>query len=282
MAIQAENKLLFQGGKGPIGRIVQSALLTNIGTQGKRTLPFFAIVYAMEGQCVYRHADGRSRLLEAGDLLVVFPGVPHSYDCAPGQEWKQFYVIFDGPVFEAWRQGGVLDARRCIYHLEPVAFWRDRFLTMVSTWPVNNPFSLVPICSMQTMLAEVIESHGHSPADRKDLAWLDGVYQRIAEADSAVVFDVPALAAEMGMSYVMFRKKFTALARMSPGKYHALLVMRRACRWMHEESISSKEIAHRLGFSSEYYFSRRFKQIIGQSPRVYRQNLNRRAPVKNS
>jgi AraC-like DNA-binding protein len=128
---------------------------------------------------------------------------------------------------------------------------------------------------LQALLAEAIESHGHSPAEREKVIWLQRAYELISAGDTHATFPMESVAAAIDMSYATFRSKFTALARMSPGRYHALQVMRNACRWMHEESLSSKEIADRLGFCNEYHFSKRFKQIIGTSPSVYRAGLGR-------
>jgi len=47
----------------------------------------------------------------------------------------------------------------------------------------------------------------------------------------------------------------------------------RACELMCESRFTDSEIAERLGFCDEFYFSRRFKEITGKSPRMFRKNL---------
>jgi len=40
-------------------------------------------------------------------------------------------------------------------------------------------------------------------------------------------------------------------------------------------NLTDRQIAERLGFCDEFYFSRRFKQLTGRSPRQFREELPR-------
>ncbi|HEX4123813.1 MAG TPA: AraC family transcriptional regulator [Tepidisphaeraceae bacterium] len=281
MATAFKNRLLYKGGiPSKIGRLIESAVVANSsGTGPMRILDAYCIVYVLEGRCLYEHPGGDRRTFAAGDFFFVFPGIPHTYGAAPDNRWSQFYILFEGAAFDLWRSRGLLDPDRFAYHLQPVDYWLGRFESMFDALHRGDPHSMQPVCALQALLAEAIESHGHSPAERENVVWLRQAFEKIAEGDAAARLDMASLAEAMGMSYAAFRKKFTALARMSPGRYHASLVMRRACQWMHEELVSSKEIARRLGFCNEYHFSRRFKQVVGVAPSAYRRRLSQAAPV---
>ena len=75
------------------------------------------------------------------------------------------------------------------------------------------------------------------------------------------------------MGYETFRKKFSRLEGVAPAKYRMRRLIDRACELMHEPELTNKQIAFKLGFANEFYFSRRFKQITGASPRTFRQRL---------
>ena len=47
-------------------------------------------------------------------------------------------------------------------------------------------------------------------------------------------------------------------------------VIEHACRLVHEERLTNREIADQLGFSDEFHFSHRFKQVTGRSPAQFR------------
>lgn len=277
MTPSLKNQLIFKGNAASaIGGISESAVVVHSGgTEPMRILGQYCIVYVLDGHCLYQHADGTTQTFQAGDFFWVFPDIPHTYAAVPGKTWSQFYVTFAGSAFDQWRSAGVLDPRKFVYHLQPVEYWLGRFQSMLAALPTSDPFSMQPICSLQGLLAEAMESHGHSPAERENVVWLEQAFELIARGDCESSLEMTRIADALGMSYANFRKRFTQLARISPGRYHASLVMRRACQWMHEESVSSKEIARRLNFCNEYHFARRFKQIVGMTPSVYRRQLTR-------
>jgi AraC family transcriptional activator of pobA len=49
--------------------------------------------------------------------------------------------------------------------------------------------------------------------------------------------------------------------------------MEMACHWMQYTRMTNAQIATRLGFSDEFHFSRRFRQLRGQSPSEFRKHL---------
>jgi AraC-like DNA-binding protein len=50
--------------------------------------------------------------------------------------------------------------------------------------------------------------------------------------------------------------------------------MQKACQLLDFSDRSIKDIAFSMGFEDPYYFSKRFRKIIGVSPRKYRASRN--------
>ncbi len=59
----------------------------------------------------------------------------------------------------------------------------------------------------------------------------------------------------------------------SPGQLITAMKMREARRLLGEEDARVNEVASRLGFSSPFYFSRRFRTFFGSSPSEYRREV---------
>ena len=55
--------------------------------------------------------------------------------------------------------------------------------------------------------------------------------------------------------------------------YRLQLLHERACRLLQNTKLSIKEIAFQLGYESQNYFSRTFKNTKGISPAHYRESL---------
>ncbi len=254
-----------------LGRVTMAGLICN----GRGVAPFrkfdqYALVYLLDGSGRYEDTNGRAQPVRPGDIILVFPELPHAYGPGPGEHWTEFYLCFDGPVFELWQSRGLLDPRQPLYHLEPVHFWMQRFESIlgVPRQPGSAP-PLFEVCRLQQLLAEVLLGGNSSPAHQQDVQWTSRACA-LLESDLESAFDLAVLARRFGMSYQTFRKRFTRILGQSPTRYRAARLIDRACELMQQGQLSDKEIARGLGFCDEFYFSRRFKQITGQTPRQFR------------
>jgi AraC-like DNA-binding protein len=234
--------------------------------ESMRVFGRYAVVLVIDGEGVYRDTRGASQPIRIGDLIVVFPELGHWYGPGPGQTWSEFYVVFEGPVFDAWRSPALLDPGKPVLHLEPIDYWLGRMESIV-----DGGGDLEKVCRMQQFLADVLEHQRREPG--RDAAWLSGAKALL----NALVTDPPLrpedAAAKIGMGYEAFRKRFTRLAGQPPAKYRDARLMDLASRLLHDRDRPLKQIADACGFCDEFHFSRRFKQKVGLSPSDFRARL---------
>ena len=76
----------------------------------------------------------------------------------------------------------------------------------------------------------------------------------------------------------LFKRKYGRSAM----EYAAELRMKEAKRLMLQADLKLRDIAHRVGYSDEFYFSRKFKKEIGVAPSVYMNQRRRRVAVYQS
>lgn len=318
--------------RSALGRISLAGLSRNgrgIPRRPLRVLGAWAIVYVLDGGGRYEDANGLRLTLRAGDLLVVFPDLPHTYGPVGAARWTELYLVFDGPVFDLWRANGLLDPAQPVRHLEPIGYWERRLESVLgaphqpdAALPAESPqtpqFGLPPgspaaplgprigsplapsagsppgspvgsslapqvgsppgpplleVCRLQLVLAEALAGGGGDRAG-EEAAWAARA-RALLEADLGQPSDLRALADDLGMSYDGFRKRFARAAGMPPARYRATRVIDRACELMQLGALTDRQIAAGLGFCDEFYFSRRFKQVTGRSPRQFRASLPR-------
>ena len=159
---------------------------------------------------------------------------------------RQRDLAFDGAVFDLWaRSGLLLDAARPVRHLEPVDAWLRRFAGTVSSAPGGADPALYEVCLLQALLADILRADGAS----KDGAGVFAPGDARWTARARVLLE--AGPGESGPCIASVARQLERLSR----------------------SASVKETAAAAGFRDEFHFSRRFKQIMGESPGGFRRRM---------
>ncbi|MCR5669424.1 MAG: response regulator [Butyrivibrio sp.] len=122
--------------------------------------------------------------------------------------------------------------------------------------------------SYRQATAETAKNAGVSPLMEQVLALIEESYMRedfsLQEAADTIGLSLPYLSR-------MFRKE----AGCTFVDYLTNLRMRKATIFLHDDSIKIYEVAERVGYSSQQYFSLVFKKKFGVSPIDYRQSIKR-------
>lgn len=238
-----------------------------------RVLGSYAVVYLMSGGGRFADDTGLRTSVTAGDLIVLFPDIPHSYGPVEGSTWSELYFVFDGPVFDLWRQKKVLDPRRPIHHIEPIDQWATAFSRVLSAEPEPGAApALAEICRLQAVLAEALAADQTDPRASTDRDWLARA-TALLDMDPRREAKLEDVATQLGFSYDGFRKRFRRLAGMSPARYRSMRSIDRACELMATTQWTDRQIAAELGFCDEFHFSHRFTDITGRTPREFRATL---------
>ena len=82
--------------------------------------------------------------------------------------------------------------------------------------------------------------------------------------------DLVQISTELGVSYSKFRLDFKKQTGSSPLQFYLLLKIEKSKELLLNTNKSQKEIAFELGFESDYYFNRLFKQKTGFAPGQFR------------
>ena len=280
MAAAFQNQVFFgHASASPLGRLGESSHVRNaagVSIPPWRVYGRYALVYLYDGAGFYADNTGARQALGPGDLIVVRPDLPHAYGATPEDEWREYYLSFDGPVFDLWARAGLLlDAARPVYHLEPVDEWLRRFTgVFAASVTPGNPdaaTSLREVCRLQTLLADILREN------RTDRLALPADQRWVAQARALLeggLASLEEIARRLRVTPEGFRKRFTRLAGQSPARYRTARRIDRACELLSgPDRPTIKEVAARTGFDDEFHFSRRFKAMTGESPNRFRQRL---------
>lgn len=260
--------------ESPLGRLTLAASIEGgrgiVPAQPLRIYGSYALVYITRGRGRYRDANGTAQAIEAGDLIMVFPELAHTYGPRPGETWSELYLVFDGPVFEAWRSIGMLSSRRPVYRLLPIDNWVERFRWVIGQETIDTvDAKALQICRLLTLLTEIATRHEAVARPIDEHHWATKACALLGE-DLNADRSMEEFARKVGMSGQSFRKRFKEELGVSPARYRANRRIETACDLLQYTGMTNAQIAESVGFSDEYHFSKRFKGLRGESPREFR------------
>jgi AraC-like DNA-binding protein len=102
-----------------------------------------------------------------------------------------------------------------------------------------------------------------------DEAFLTRVLAVVESSLSDPEFDVEHLGREVGLSRSQLHRKLRALTNQPPTLLIRSIRLQRAAELLRQEAGSVAEVAYRVGFSSQAYFAKCFREQFGCAPREY-------------
>ena len=231
------------------------------------------LVVVSDGAGSQRVGTGPVRPLGAGSWFVAMPGVTYRYGpsgVADAVGWDEYRVGFRGRASERWSRWGWLPDRGACRTATDVAAARRAL----------------------DDLARIVGDGAAAAADRAVVAFegvlleLNATAERPASDDSlvnafvamcrdrlATPVDVPAIAAELGVSYSSLRQRVRRALGRPAGRLLAEMRADLARELLARRDLPIAEVAARTGFDDPNRFGQFFRREVGTSPSAYRRHL---------
>lgn len=230
-----------------------------------RVLNEYQVVYITKGRGAFQ-TMGLRLPVNAGSIMLLFPGIAHIYKPDYEIGWTEYWVGFKGPNADNLRDQGFISPERPLFEIglraDIVAIF-SRILELVRS---QEPLfqiraSSAAICLVAEVLAcdriAAQPSQAERLVQRSKFLMEERIYGEV---------DLAAICEALGVSASRLNELFKAYTAMTPYQYFISIKMQKAKELLSGGDISIKEVAFRLGFKDEYYFSRLFKSKIGVSP----------------
>ena len=245
-----------------------------IDPHSMRILGKFALILMQKGNAYYVDGHGLDRTLHPGDLLLVFPEIPHAYGPLSGSDWQHSYVVFEGPQFELLRETGVIRPEDPIWHLEPIDYWSRR---LEEVFPTNlnstQSEAMRAVGQFSFLISDMSAKHAEASRAPED-AWLEESMRLLSGPIGSSWLEPQSVARRVGLSYESFRKRFAKRSGESPSQFQKRRRIEHACTAIYQNSHSFKELADELGFCDAFHFSKVFRQVTGNTPSAFREKAH--------
>ena len=236
-----------------------------------RVLDCHALIYISRGRGLFESRPSARQVIEAGQVLFLFPGVWHRYRPEPETGWDEHWVGFDGEVARRWVKNQFFSPREPVFQPGQEEKWLTLFTELISVIKLNRPALQQVMAGFTAQMLGLLYSGQQAGLAGDDKALLI-VQKAIAtmqtELESSL--DAQALARDLKVSYSSFRHTFQQHTGSSPHQYLLELRLVRARNLLTQTPQSVKEIAQHVGFDDEHYFCRFFKLKTGLTPGQWR------------
>jgi len=225
--------------------------------------PHGELLYVTEG-AIPITVDGKSHLLKAGEMLVLFPYLTHSYEDAP--EASALILLFD-PKETAF-DNTLLTAKPVCCHTEAASLLplMERAVEMAKRDRPKTAMAYVNALLGELLELLVLEPHS-GPSGDMTVQLLSYCAEHFAED-----ITVSSLAAKLYISESYVSKLFSRQLGCSCREHINKLRIHKAQNLLESTDLPIGQIMAMCGFQNQSSFNRIFRTLTGRSPRQYRKN----------
>jgi AraC-like DNA-binding protein len=244
-----------------------------------RVLPVYATVYISKGRgWIDLAPSGGRRQIEAGHVILLFPGMWHRYRPDPEVGWDEHWVAFDGEVAKRWMRECSFSPSQPILKSRNEGALLESFNYLIELGQ-QGPAALQQLLAAQVHRILATLYSGQQTELGGDLAasMLRAAQVRMQE-EFATDLDLQQLARQLNVSYSWFRHAFVQQTGFSPHQYLVELRLAHARSLLTQSALKIKEVAARSGFPDEHYFSRIFKAKAGLTANEWRLQARAQTP----
>ena len=198
-------------------------------------------------------------------------GLPDTHlDYGPARKWEELYINYLTEHLPAAKARGLIPADKPVWQIhEPVAIRRrvrELLDTLKDVVSFGQADRIDRLC--EALIVESLISEASPPLGPKEHA-VQAV-RGYVEQHYRKPLDFDRLAREHGLSPSDFRRRWAAMMRTAPGQFVTHLRIQESCRLLNETNQTVAEVATAVGYDDPLYFSRRFRQLIGEPATSYR------------
>ncbi|MGE4285805.1 MAG: helix-turn-helix domain-containing protein [Phycisphaerae bacterium] len=236
-----------------------------------RVLDSYTFVYISRGGGLFESEATPRLQVSEGQVLIVFPNTWHRYK--PNQEtgWDEHWIEFTGNSAENFIGNSQLTPKEPLLTIRNNAKIMHLFLDTISI-SQHQPHGFEFLLSAQafSLLTQLMTEKDTQNDDDYEKAQIVRQARLILLSDLDQTIDLKLLAAQLGISYSLFRKTFKTMTGFSPYQYRLDFRLHRASQLLKSRDLQVGQIAEKLGFSSIYHFSELFKKKNGLTPMEFR------------
>ena len=226
------------------------------------------LLYVLYGSGTIRLKED-SCVLGESDAFIIPAHTPHEYFAAAKEPWTLLWMHFVGTDCSLFPTED-----RHVVHIES-SYAKNKITYLFSSIfrLLREPYTRGTFRqishSAETILSEIYDRENVNRMDDQNVNLTNIIHYM--HDHLKVPVKMQDLVDYSGFSASYITKIFRSNTGIAPMQYYLKLKMNLACFLLAEGNHYVYDIAHEMGYSDPYYFSRIFQKVIGISPSEYRQ-----------
>jgi AraC-like DNA-binding protein len=244
-------------------------------TYRKKGLPENFLFFCVDGSGWYQ--IGKQRVeVGANEFFILPQNQEHSYGSSADDPWSIYWVHFGGDALSAFNE--VQEVQK---HFKPelvrntgeiIPVFQKIYKTLELGYSIDN-LLFANMCLSQFLTLFIYNKRHFASASTDRLDCVDSAIHFMQEHINDNI-SLISLSKTYNYSVSRFSNLFKQKTGYAPIDYFLQMKMQKACQLLDFSDRSIKDIAFSMGFEDQYYFSKRFRKIIGVSPKKYRMSRN--------
>jgi AraC family transcriptional regulator, arabinose operon regulatory protein len=236
---------------------------------GRQNYEFLLIEYVLKGKG-FVEVNSEYHICHADSLYILPPGMDHRYGSFADDPWEKIFFICEGELV-----GHLLAA----YHLESLHVVHDcadllHYFREFEVLKNGSAAHLEATLVVHRLFQDIFLKH-FNLKDKRRISSQSVELKRELDRNLENKVSMDMLASKIGCSKVYLIRMFKKDFGVTPYDYLMNKRIESAKILLTHSLLFLKEIAERLCFSDQYYFSNYFKKKTGLSPLAFRGGNNR-------
>lgn len=240
-------------------------------TYRKKGLPENFLFYCIDGRGWYS-IGGQQYEVGPNEFFILPQNTEHAYGSSLEHPWSIYWIHFGGDALPALNNIQAVQK-----HFKPeyqknsteiISIFNKIYKTLQLGYSIDN-LLFANMCLTHFLTLFIYNFRHFETTDTEKLDCVDNaiLYMREHINENISLSD---LSKHYNYSVSRFSNLFKQKTGYSPIDYFLQMKMQKACQQLDFTNQSIKEVAFSMGFDDPYYFSKRFRTIIGVSPKKYR------------
>ncbi len=229
------------------------------------------LFYCVDGEGWYE-LDKQRYVVKANEFFILPQHRKHAYGSSTNHPWTIYWIHFGGEALPQFNKTPAV-----VQHFKPsyiknngdiLPIFDKIYKTLELGYSTDN-LLFANMCLSHFLALFIYNAKYYIQTETDKVDFIDSAILYMQEQLLKNI-SLSDLSKKYNYSVSRFSNLFKQKTGYAPIDYFLQMKMQKACQQLDFTSDSIKSIAYEMGFDDPYYFSKRFRTVIGVSPKKYR------------